>query len=112
MGNRPQVIADCELMRRSLTDFDALDAEIAHQLEETEIVAEMVKSVVKENASTAQSQDRYLKKYNNLNKRYEDAVSKLEKMKAKRTLRQQQDKAMSLFIRTLKKESDGPRQMG
>jgi uncharacterized protein (DUF3084 family) len=90
-------------MRRSLTDFDALDAEIAHQLEETEVVAEMVKAAVKENASTAQSQDGYLKKYNNLNKRYEDAVSKLEKLKAERTLRQQQDKAMSLFIRTLKK---------
>jgi uncharacterized protein (DUF3084 family) len=103
MGSRPQVIADCELMRRSLTDFNVLNAEIARQLEETEIVAEMVKAVVKENASTAQSQDRYLKKYNSLNKRYEDAVSKLEKLKAERTSRQQQDKAMSLFIRTLKK---------
>ena len=103
MEKRPQVIADCELMRRSLTDFNALDAEITRQLEETEVVAEMVKAAVKENASTAQSQDGYLKKYNSLNKRYEDAVSKLEKLKAERTLRQQQDKAMSLFIRTLKK---------
>ena len=90
-------------MRRSLTDFDAFDAEITRQFEETEVVAEMVKAAVQENASTAQSQDKYLKKYNSLNKRYEDAVSKLEKLKTERTLRQQQDKAMSLFIRTLKK---------
>lgn len=103
MQNLTQVIEDCELMRRSLTDFDALDAEITRQFEETEVVAEMVKAAVQENASTAQSQDKYLKKYNSLNKRYEDAVSKLEKLKAERTLRQQQDKAMSLFIRTLKK---------
>ena len=103
MHKQTQVIADCELMRRSLMDFNVLNAEIAHQLEETEIVAEMVKAAVKENASTVQSQDEYLKKYNNLNKRYEDGVSKLEKLKAERTLRQQQDKAMSLFIRTLKK---------
>ena len=102
MEKRSQVIADCELMRPSLTDFDALDAEIARQLEETEVVAE-IKAVVKKNASTAQSQDGYLKKYNSLNKRYEDTVSKLEKLKAERTLRQQQDKAMSIFIRTLKK---------
>lgn len=90
-------------MRRSLTDYAALDTEIARQLEETEVVAELVKAVVKENASTAQSQEEYLKKYDSLNKRYEDAVGALEKLNAERTLRQQQDKAMALFIRTLKK---------
>ena len=103
MENRLEVIKDCELMRRSLTDFDALEAEIARQLEETEVVAEMVKAVVKENASTAQSQEEYLRKYNSLNKRYEDAVVALEKLKAERDLRRQQSKAMLLFIRTLKK---------
>jgi len=49
-------------MRRSLTDFDAFDAEITRQFEETEVVVEMVKAAVQENASTAQSQDKYLKK--------------------------------------------------
>ena len=103
MENRRQVIDDCELMRRSLTDFDAIDAEITRLLEETEVVSELVKATVKENASTAQSQEEYLKKYNSLNKRYEDAVGLLEKLKAEQALRKQQDKAMSLFIRTLKK---------
>lgn len=63
----------------------------------------MVKAAVKENASTAQSQEEYLKKYHSLNKRYEDAVGRLEKLKTQRTLRQQQEKAILLFIRTLKK---------
>ena len=103
MQNQKQVIEDCELMRRSFTEYDALDAEIARQLEETEVVAELVKAAVKENASTAQSQEEYLRKYNSLSKRYEDAVGVLENLKAERTLRQQQDKSMSLFIRTLKK---------
>ena len=67
------------------------------------VVAELVKAAVKENASTAQSQEEYLRKYNSLSKRYEDAVGVLENLKAERTLRQQQDKSMSLFIRTLKK---------
>ena len=103
MENRRQVIDDCELMRRSLADFVKLDAEIARLLEETEVVAELVKAAVKENASTVQSQEEYLRKYNSLNKRYEDAVVALEKLKAERDLRQQQSKAMLLFIRTLKK---------
>ncbi len=66
-------------------------------------LCKLVKSAVKENASTAQSQKDYQKKYYHLNTRYKDAVVGLEKLKAERTLRHQQDKAMALFIRTLKK---------
>jgi hypothetical protein len=56
MESRSQVIANCELVRRSLADIDTLDAEIAKQLEETKVVAEMVKAAVKENALTVQPQ--------------------------------------------------------
>lgn len=103
MADKTQVIADCELMRRALTDMRDLDAEIARLSDECEIVAELVRSLVKENSSTAQSQEEYLKKYDNLNKRYEDLVCELEGQKAERTMRQQQDEAMSTFIKTMKK---------
>ena len=71
MGNRKQIIKDCETMRRALTDFAELDAEIERQLEETQVVAEPVKAAVEENASTAQSQEAYLRKYEALTERYE-----------------------------------------
>ena len=58
---------------------------------------------MKENSSTAQSQEEYLKKYDSLNNRYEDLICELEKQKEERTSRQQKDKAMTLFIRMLKK---------
>jgi uncharacterized protein (DUF3084 family) len=103
MEKRVQVIEDCKLMRSCLTDFDALDAEIAKQLEETEVVSRMVNAAVKDNAALAQSQDEYLEKYNSLDKRYKDAVEQLEKLQAERTSRQQQYKSISLFIRELKK---------
>ena len=54
-------IADCGLMRRTLKDLGDIDAEIACLSEECEIVAERVRSFVKENSSTAQSQVEYLK---------------------------------------------------
>ncbi|MHB8964030.1 MAG: hypothetical protein ACYC5K_12865, partial [Saccharofermentanales bacterium] len=38
-----------------------------------------------------------------LKNRYQSAVDELERLEAERTRRQQQDKSMSLFIRTLKK---------
>jgi hypothetical protein len=103
MAKRSGVIEDCELMRRSLTDFTSLDAEIAKQREETEVVAELVKVVVKENAATSQSQEEYMKKYESLTKRYEAAASVLEKLTSERIIREQHSNALSLFIRTLKK---------
>ncbi|MDP3447615.1 MAG: recombinase family protein [Eubacteriales bacterium] len=97
MANKTQVIADCELMCRTLTDLNDVDAEIARLSEECEIVAELVRSLVNENSSSAQSQEEYLKKHNSLNKRYEDVLGELEKLKTERTLLQQQDKAKTLF---------------
>ncbi len=106
MGNLPQIISDCETMRKALTDFAALDAEIVHQTEEAQVVAGLVKAAVQENASTAQSQEEYMKKYDSLRRRYEDASAELERLKAERDARQRQDKAMALFIRTLKKQPE------
>ena len=104
MENREQIIKDCETIRRVLTDFAALDTEIERQLEETQVVAELVKAAVKENASTAQSQEAYLKKYEALTERYEKAAAELERLQNLRTTQSQRDKAMSLYIRTLKKQ--------
>lgn len=55
MQDRKRIIADCELMRYTLMDFDALDADIERQIEETQVVADPIKVAVKENASTVQS---------------------------------------------------------
>lgn len=104
MGNRKQIIEDCEIMRKKLTDFKSLDADIERQLEETQIVAELVKAAVKDNATTAQSQEAYLEKYKALTKRYETAAAELARLQNLRTLRSQKDKAMALYIRTLKKQ--------
>ena len=106
MHNRWQMVEDCEQMRRTLTDFTALDVEIDRQKQETEIITELVNAAVRENASTAQSQEAYLKKYNALTERYETASAELTRLQAQRTLREQQDKAMALFIRTLKKQPE------
>ena len=106
MQGQGQVIADCELMRKRLTDFAALDAEIDRQREETQVVAGLVKAAIQENASTAQSQEAYRKRYEALAKRYEIAAAELERLQAERTRLSQQDKAISLFIRTLKRQPE------
>ena len=106
MRDRSRIVADCELMRRALVDLTELDVEIEQQHEETQVVAELVKVAVQENASTAQSQDAYLQKYEALTKRYETAAAELERLKGIRAERERQDQAMALFIRTLKKQPE------
>lgn len=91
-------------MRKKLTDFKSVDADIERQLEETQIVTELVKSAVKDNAATAQSQKAYLEKYEALTKRYETASTELERLQNLRTLSSQKDKVIALYIRTLKKQ--------
>lgn len=104
MRDRVKIIREIEGWRQHLTDFEALDAEIEQQLEETQVVAELVKAVVRENASTAQSQEAYLKKYETLTSRYETAAAELERLQALRISRSQTDRKMALYIRTLKKQ--------
>ena len=106
MRDRRLLVEDCELMRTSLTDFALLDAQIEKAEEEANVVAELVNGLVRENASTAQSQDAYLRKYEALTQRYEAAKAELDRLLKERTLRSQQDKSMALFIRTLKKQPE------
>ena len=106
MRDRRQIVVDCELMRKALVHLPELDAQIERQLEETQVVAELVKAAVQENASTAQLQEVYLQKYEALTKRYEAAVTELERLKEIRTMRERQDKSMALFIRTLKRQPE------
>ena len=104
MSDVSGVIADCELMRRSLSDCSELDVAIARQAEEVEVIAGLAKAAVLENATAAQSQEEYSRKYESLNQRYAEATAELDLLQAERARQQSRDKAMALFIRTLKKQ--------
>jgi outer membrane murein-binding lipoprotein Lpp len=104
MENRDGIVSDCELMRQTLSDCTALDTEIDRLTEEIEVVAEMVKACVKENASAAQSQEDYTKKYYALVKRYEKATKWVDELSAKRTRKQDRDRELRLFIQSIKEQ--------
>ena len=104
MGNRERVLEDCELMRKTLIDFEKIDNQIVKQQEKVEMIAEIVKNIVRENASTPQSQDEYIKKYESLSKRYEEEYRKLENLQKDKELRISKDKAMEVFIENLKSQ--------
>ena len=104
MQNLSQILEDCALMRRTLMDNEAINTRLTEQEEEAAVIAGMIKALIQENATTPLPQDAYLEKYNSLAKRYEAATRLYKKLEAERTLREQQSKAIGLFVRQLKKQ--------
>jgi chromosome segregation ATPase len=104
MADRESVIVDCAIMRQVLSDTTTLDAELDSLNEEITVVAELVKTCVRENASTAQSQEEYAKKYNGLLARYEKATARLAEVAAEKERKRNQDREIRLFIEALKKQ--------
>ena len=102
MGNREQVIADCELMLEMLTDCTGLDMNITKVNEEIAAVSEQVGSSIRENASTVLSQDEYESRYSSLVKRYEKAVRKLKKLNAEKADRENRRLGLQRFIDSLR----------
>lgn len=106
MRNRSNIIEDCQLMRTVINNTDEINTRMTEISDEIEIVTQLVKATVKENATTEQSQKQYIKKYNALSKRYDILKNEYEQLQTQREMREKQDKAMVLFIRTLKKQPE------
>jgi len=104
MADHENVVSDCMLMRQVLSDCTALDAEIDNLNEEITVVAELVKVCIQENATSAQSQEEYAKKYNGLLARYEKATARLTELSAEKERKRDQDREIRLFIEELKKK--------
>lgn len=103
MEKRGQILEDCTLIRQSLTDLRDLDTAIATQVEEAEIVAELVRTAVKKNASSDESEGAFRKSYEELCMRYEKATQELNRLREERESRVRQAKAIAQFMREVRK---------
>ena len=103
MEKSEQVLEDCALIRQSLTDLRDLDTAIAAQVEEAESVAELVRTAVKKNASSDESEEAFRKSYEELCERYEKAIQELNPLREERESRVRQAKAMEQFMREVRK---------
>ena len=104
MQNRDCVISDCNQIRNLVSDCTELDAEIEKLTEEIEVLAEMVKACVKENATSKQSQEDYTKKYNALVKRYEKSSARLDTLSTEKSRKGDRDRELRLFIESIKNQ--------
>ena len=104
MGNRSTVLADCELIRQTLCDTTALDAEMQREQDEMAVVSELMQVHIKKNASVAQSQEAYVLETDRIEKRYNAAFEHYTALEAEREKRSRKSKELTAFIAILRQQ--------
>lgn len=87
MGGREEMIANCCLAQSALCDCSEIDAELEELGREIEVVTELSKKAIYENARVAVSQDEWSERNNSYLDRHRKAterVTELEKLKCER----------------------------
>lgn len=106
--NKERLLEDCRIIQATLTDCSEIDAQIAELLQELEVITELTKRCVEENAMNAQSQEEYAARYNGYVERYESARSKMESLQKKRELRCSEADEIGAFMFELAELDDPP----
>jgi len=106
LDNRAEILEACNDVLRVLTDNTALEAEAATLKAECEVVTELSRKGVQENAAAALDQDEYRRKYEGLVARYETATARLAEIEAQRLERSATKTKISRFLQPLVKYGD------
>ena len=102
LDSKDALLENCELVKAKYTDCSAIDTEIAALLREIEVITELTRKCVEENATNAQNQDEYLTRYNGYIEQYNATKEKIEALRRERALRLARVDSFDAFIRTIK----------
>ena len=100
-GVKEQTIEDCRLAIGVITDLTAIEGEIADTSRQLEVLAEMSRRLISENAARAQDQEEYKKRFDSLSEQYEQAQEKLLALREERQRRIDKRKTLERFIEDL-----------
>ncbi len=99
---KKEIIANAEIIRRTLCITDALREEKGKLEEEMAVLVEMTQNIVAEHARVAQNQDEYQKRYDGLVRRYDEAKARYDEVIASMSAKEAQSERLVNFIKTLK----------
>lgn len=105
--NKEALLEDCRIMQTALTDCTGLDVEVKELMQESEVVAGLIRRCVDENRTSPLNQEEYLARYNALVERYEGVKSRVADLKKKRLRRLTKADAIGAFMFSLS-ERDQP----
>jgi len=103
MNNRDELIADCKLAQAKLCSIVDLETKIAEQRRELEVVAELSRKAIHENARTAIDQREFTQRNNGYLKRHRKATERIEELEKEKRKRLAKSQMLAKFISDLKK---------
>lgn len=102
MVDKEQVLADAKEIIALLIDTSEIDSKISESESEMEVVSELVKSLIRDNAAREQDQKDYSRKYEELETRYEKAKERYDRLIEERGFKQAKAIAMKAYLARLK----------
>lgn len=108
LDGKETILENCELVRAKYTDCTTIDGELADLLREIDVVTELTRKCVEENATCAQNQCEYTTRYNGYVERYNTTKARIEALERERTLRLARADTFSAFIRTVREMDTVP----
>lgn len=103
MGSRDELLDNCRIIQTVLSDCNVIDTELYELRQEIEIVTELAKKGIYENAHVAVSQEEYLDRNDGYVKRYKKAAERISELETQRQERQGKLGVLEAFIRDIEK---------
>lgn len=105
IGSRDELLADCRLAQSTLCDCAAIDTELEEARQEIEVVAELARKAIYENARIVQSQDYFNERNNGYLERHRKAIVRVSELESMKRERQTKGLRLGVFIRELQSRS-------
>ena len=96
---RDELIADCRAAKNVLCDCKAIDAEIADLQREVEIITQLSRKAIYENAHSVVNQDEWNERNNGYLERHRAATARISELESTRRVRQNKARTLETFIK-------------
>ncbi len=104
--NREMVLETCRMLLEDLSDTSDLDAKTETLTMEMNDIGILIREHIQKNAESAQNQDSYNLRYDELAGQYENKKELLQKMQQKRIEHQSRIESMASFLRVLEQTNE------
>jgi len=101
MGSRDELLANCRLAQEVLCDCSAIETELAELQREIEVVSELMRKSIYENARFGVNQDEYNERYQGYIERHRIVTEQVADLEDQRRKRQNKLLTLERFIREI-----------
>ena len=103
IADKNDVLTDCRLIMRQLTDCTEIDAELEKVQEERSVLEELLRRLIEQNAREPMDQEEYNSRYKSLDERYQHCMDRFGQLTSEKQHRLRVKDDMKHFINTLKR---------